>query len=73
MKEEKKTQKRPEKNIRVECECGGKYTLSHKAEDLNSKKRLKYFGTCNKEEYKQSKRAMHNMKSIKTNRMKKKC
>lgn len=57
---------------KVECECGGKYTLSHKAEDLNSKKRLKYFGTCNKEEYKQSKRAMHNMKSIKTNRMKKK-
>ena len=41
---------------KVECECGGHYTLSHKAEHMSSKKHLKAMGTYNEEEYKQSKR-----------------
>ena len=42
---------------KVECECGGKYTLSHKAEHMKSKKHLKYVGEFNEEEYKNSERA----------------
>ena len=41
---------------KIDCDCGGKYTLSHKAEHMNSKKHLQFLGTYNEEEYKQSKR-----------------
>ena len=44
-------------STKVECECGGQYTLSHKAEHMRTKKHLKYLGTYNEEEYKQSGRA----------------
>ena len=47
---------REKARAKVECECGGAYTLSHKAEHMNSKKHLTYLGTYNEEEYKQSKR-----------------
>ena len=53
-------EKHPEKikeraSTRVECECGGSYTMCHKAEHLRSKKHLKFLGQFNEEEYKQSK------------------
>ena len=44
-------------STKIECECGGKYTLCHKADHMNSKKHLKYLGTFDEDEYKQSKRA----------------
>ena len=47
---------REKARAKVECECGGTYTLSHKAEHMNSKKHLTYLGTYNEEEYKKSKR-----------------
>lgn len=55
---EKHREKLQEKaSTKVECECRGQYTLSHKAEDMKSKKHLKHLGTYNEEEYKQSDRA----------------
>ena len=47
---------REKARAKVECECGGTYTLSHKAEHMSSKKHLTYLGTYNEEEYKKSKR-----------------
>ena len=55
-REKYKEQIKEKQSKQVEWECGGKYTLSHKAEHMNSKKHLKYLGTYNEEEYKQSKR-----------------
>ena len=43
-------------SIKFDCECGGKYTAGHKHEHMNSKRHLKYLGTFNEEEYKNSKR-----------------
>ena len=43
-------------STKIDCECGGKYTLSHKAEHMNSKKHLTHLGAYNEEDYKQSKR-----------------
>ena len=43
-------------SVKFECPCGGKYTQGHKHEHMSSKKHLKYLGTFNEEEYKNSKR-----------------
>ena len=55
-REKYKEQIREKQSQKVECECGGHYTLSHKAEHMKSKKHLKAMGTYNEEEYKQSER-----------------
>ena len=43
-------------SVKHDCPCGGKYTEGHKHEHMNSKRHLKYLGTFNEEEYKNSKR-----------------
>ena len=56
-REKHKEQLQEKASTKVECECGGHYTLSQKAEHMQSKKHLKYLGTFDEEEYKNSKRA----------------
>lgn len=56
-RERHKEQIQEKAKTKVQCECGGCYTLSHKAEHMQSKKHLKHIGTFNEEEYKNSKRA----------------
>ena len=34
------------KSTKVECQCGGKYTLAHKAEHETSKKHQQYIQQC---------------------------
>ena len=36
------------KSTKVECQCGGKYTLAHKAEHEKSKKHQQHIQQCNK-------------------------
>ena len=43
-------------SVKFDCPCGGKYTQGHKHEHMNSKRHLKYLGTFNEEDYKNSKR-----------------
>ena len=43
-------------SVKFDCPCGGKYIQGHKHEHMNSKRHLKYLGTFNEEDYKNSKR-----------------
>ena len=56
-REKYKEQLQEKASTKVQCECGEQYTLSHKAEHMQSKKHQKYLGTFDEEEYKNSKKA----------------
>ena len=56
-RERHKEELKAKASVKIDCECGGKYTEGHKYEHWKSKKHLKYLGTFNEEDYKNSKRA----------------
>ena len=56
-REKYKEELKEKTSTKVECECGGHYTMSHKAEHIQSKKHQKYLGTFDEEEYKKGKTA----------------
>ena len=55
-RERHKEELKAKASVKHDCPCGGKYTEGHKHEHMNSKRHLKYLGTFNEEEYKNSKR-----------------
>ena len=55
-RERHKEELKAKASVKHDCPCGGKFTEGHRHEHMNSKRHLKYLGTFNEEDYKNSKR-----------------